>query len=254
LVVAHRGASAEEPENTLAAFEAAARAGADVVELDVRLTSDGVPVVLHDPDVAATTEGRGQVHTLSLAEVKRLDASGGRGPRLEVPTLGESLDVLASRPEMGVDLEIKNIPGEPAFDSPDEAVLRGALRVLEASPFRGAVLVSSFNWITIEQSKELAPDLPTGFLTIGAVDAHAGLVYALQAGHEFVLPQSPALVAAGEGFVAQAHGEGIRVGTWTVDAEDDLATLFGWGVDAVASNVPALAAAVRDRVCGPPGP
>ncbi|MGH2724518.1 MAG: glycerophosphodiester phosphodiesterase [Actinomycetota bacterium] len=249
--MAHRGASAEEPENTLAAFDAAAREGADAVELDVRLTADGVPVVLHDADVRGTTDGQGLVHTLTVAEVKRLDASGGRGPRLEIPTLAESLDAIGRYDGVGADLEIKNLPGEPAYDSPREAVLEATLEVLGSSGFGGPVLVSSFNWITIERSKEVAPDISTGFLTMAPIDPHAALVYARQAGHDFVLPQSPALLAAGEAFVEQARAEGVRVGTWTVDEESDLETLFGWRVDAVASNVPALAARVRDRVAGP---
>lgn len=229
------------------AFEAAARAGADVIELDVRLTADGVPVVLHDPDVAHTTDGGGPVHTLTLAEVKRLDASGGRGPRQEIPTLAEALEVIGSHGGVAADLEIKNLPGEPAFDSPREAVLEATLREV-ASGFGGQVLMSSFNWLTIERSKVLAPDVPTGFLTIGAIDPSAALVYARQAGHDFVLPQAPALLASGEAFVEEAHAQGIRVGTWTVDREEDLETLFRWGVDAVASNLPGLAVAVRDRV------
>jgi glycerophosphoryl diester phosphodiesterase len=246
LVVAHRGASSAQPENTLAAFEAAVDAGADVVELDVRLTKDGVPVILHDPDVSPTTDGAGLVHTLTLAEVKRLDASGGRSGRHEVPTLGEALEAITGK--AAVDLEIKNIPGEPAFDSPDERVLAATLEALERDGFSGSVLVSSFNWITIERSKELAPEIPTGFLTVAAIDPWAAFVYARQKGHEFVLPQSAALLDAGAGFVEAAHGEGIRVGTWTVDTEEDLERLFGWEVDAVATNDPARAVAVRDRV------
>jgi glycerophosphoryl diester phosphodiesterase len=237
-----------EPENTIAAFQAAAKVGADVIELDVRATSDGIPVILHDADVAATTDGSGLVHTLSLAEVKRLDASGGRAPRQEIPTLAEALEAIAEAGPVAVDLEIKNIPGEPAFDSPAESVLVGALEV--AAGFPGSLLVSSFNWITIERSRELAPDLPTGFLTIGAIDPQAALVYAVRHGHDFVLPQSTALLQAGRPFVDEAHGAGVRVGTWTVDDERDLATLFGWGVDAVASNDPTTAMAVRDRVAG----
>jgi glycerophosphoryl diester phosphodiesterase len=235
-----------EPENTIAAFQAAAKVGADVIELDVRATSDGIPVILHDADVAATTDGSGQVHTLTLAEVKRLDASGGRAPRQEIPTLAEALEAIAEAGPVAVDLEIKNIPGEPAFDSPAESVLVASLEV--AAGFPGWLLVSSFNWITIERSRELAPDLPTGFLTIGAIDPHAALVYAVRHGHDFVLPQSTALLQAGRPFVDEAHEAGVSVGTWTVDDERDLATLFGWGVDAVASNDPTKAMAVRDRV------
>jgi glycerophosphoryl diester phosphodiesterase len=247
LVVAHRGASAREPENTLAAFEAALRDGADVIELDVRLTADGVPVILHDPDVSATTDGTGYVHEMTLGQIKRLNAgSEGRG-RHEIPTLAEALASMRGRGS-AIDLEIKNMPGEPAFDSPREAVLEASLEVLASSGFAGPALVSSFNWLTIERSRELAPDIPTGFLSIGAVDAWAALVYARQAGHDFVLPQTNAVTVAGEAFVEEAHRAEIRVGTWVADDEELLATLFGWGVDAVASNDPALAVAVRDRV------
>ena len=245
-MVAHRGASATEPENTLAAFEAAIAAGADAVELDVRLTSDGSAVVLHDPEVSGATDGSGFVHEMTLAEIKRLDASPGRGPRQEVPTLAEVLEALGGR--VGVDLEVKNLPGESAFDSPRESVLEAALEALEASSYGGPVLITSFNWLTIERSKQLAPDIATGFLTIAAIDAHAGLVYARGHGHDYVLPQTPALMEAGGGFVSEAHEHGIRVGTWVADDEAVLETLFTWGVDAVASNDPAVAVAVRDRV------
>jgi len=104
-------------------------AGADVVELDVRLTADAVPVVSHDPGLArATGDGR-MVGDITLAELKRLDASAGprsrgelsgSGGRLEVPTLREAMEVLSGR--AGIDIEIKNIPGQPDFDSPREAV------------------------------------------------------------------------------------------------------------------------------------
>lgn len=246
LVVAHRGASRTEPENTLVALEAALAAGADAVEIDVRLTSDGVPVIIHDADVSSTTDGSGLIHEMTLAEVKRLDASPGRGPRQEVPTLEEALQTVGDRG--GVNLEIKNIPGEPAFDSPREAVLEASLEALRSSAFDGSVLVSSFNWLTIERCRDLAPGVPTGFLSIAAVDAHAALVYVKRSGHDFVLPQTPALLQAGPELVEEAHADGVRVGTWVADDPDVLATLFSWGVDVVACNDPAAAIAVRGTV------
>jgi glycerophosphoryl diester phosphodiesterase len=247
LIVAHRGASAAQPENTLAAFEAALEAGADAVELDVRLTSDGVPIVLHDADVAAATDGSGFVHDMTLAEVKRLDASrGGGSGRAEVPTLAEVLEAVGDRG--GVDVEIKNLPGEPAFDSPQEAILEATLEVLADSAFGGPVLVSSFNWLTIERCKQIAPEILTGFLTIAPIDAHAALVYTRSKGHDFVLPQTPALLEAGEALVREAHEQGVRVGTWVADEASVLETLFRWGVDAIACNDPAAAVAVRARV------
>ncbi|HXF56743.1 MAG TPA: glycerophosphodiester phosphodiesterase family protein [Actinomycetota bacterium] len=243
--MAHRGSSAQYPENTLPAFEAAVREGADVVELDVRLTADGVPVVMHDLDVSVTTDGQGLVHELTLDEVKRLDASKGRGPRAEVPTLREALAVLSGR--VAVDIEVKNLPGEPSFDSPREKAAARVVEVLEEVGFRGPVVVTSFNPVTVARVRELAPHLPTGLLTVAQVDPRSALRTAAEAGHAFVLPEARAVLEAGEAFVREAHAEGVRVGTWTVDDPPVLERLFGMGVDAVATNRPAVAVAVRDR-------
>jgi glycerophosphoryl diester phosphodiesterase len=245
VVVAHRGASTAFPENTLRAFEGAIDAGADVVELDVRLTADGVPVILHDLDVSITTDGSGPVHELTLAEVKRLDASGGRGPPVEIPTLVESLLLLSGR--CGVDVEVKNLPGEGSFDSPREAAAEATLLAFEEAGFEGPVLVSSFNWLSIERVRQLRPDVHTGFLVQAFIDPRAALVYASSRGHAWVLPQAPALYEAGEAFVAEAHQAGVLVGTWTVDDPEAIDRLFSWGVDAVASNVPEVAVPIRDR-------
>jgi glycerophosphoryl diester phosphodiesterase len=240
LVVAHRGASATSPENTAEAFEAAVAAGAPAIEFDVRLSVDGVPVVVHDSDVARIAGAQGLVHELTLEELRRLDVAGGG-----IPTLREVLDLLSGR--AGLDIEIKNIPGEPAFDSPREAALEGCLRELEASAFSGPVLVSSFNWTTIERCRELAPDVPTGFLTIAAMDPRAALAYARDGGHRWVLPQVDAVLEAGAGFVAEAHAAGLLTGTWVVDDEEAMARLFDMGLDAVATNDPTVGMRVRSR-------
>jgi glycerophosphoryl diester phosphodiesterase len=248
LVVAHRGASSSHPENTLEAFDAAIAAGAEIVELDVRLSADGVAVVMHDPEVSRSTDGHGFVHELLLANIKGMNAAKGGPGRAEVPTLREVLDLVSGR--AGVDLEIKNIPGEPAFDSPVESVVEATLRELDSSSFVGEVVISSFNWISIERSREMAPHVPTGFLTIAAIEPHAALVYARGAGHEWVLPQVEAILRAGEPFVSEAHEDGVRVGTWVADEDALLRTLFSWEVDAVASNDPELAVRVRDGLAG----
>jgi glycerophosphoryl diester phosphodiesterase len=245
LVVAHRGASVTYPENTLASFRGAVDAGADFVELDVRLTADKVAIILHDLDVSLTTDGSGLVHTMTLDEVKRLDASGGRGPAAEIPTLKEVLEALDGA--VGVDIEIKNLPGEPSFDSPREAAAQEVVSLLHATRFQGPVLISSFNWLSIERIQELDQNLPTGILTTADVDAWASLVYARSRKHACVLPQVPALVRAGREFVDAAHADGVLVGTWTVDDPAEIDRLYEMGVDAVATNDPATAVPVRDR-------
>jgi glycerophosphoryl diester phosphodiesterase len=244
LVVAHRGASALFPENTLEAFDAAVAAGAGAVEFDVRLSSDGVPVVIHDPEVSRVAGAAGLVHELAADELRRLELPGGG----RIPTLREVLDLLSGR--AGIDVEIKNIPGEPAFDSPREAVLEACLEELHGSGFVGAVLVTSFNWLSIERCLELAPEVQTGFLTIGAMDPRAALVYAREAGHRWVLPNALPLLDAGGSFVEEVHAAGMLVGTWVVDAAEPFARLLSMGVDAVATNDPGMGVAVRAEFVG----
>ena len=216
-----------------------------MVELDVRLTADGVPVVLHDLDVPRTTDGSGSVHLMTLKQIKALDATGRQGPRAEIPTLQEVLEALSG--QVAVDLEIKNLPGEPSFDSPREAIVLETLRLIEETRFDGIVLVSSFNWLSIERAKEQSPDLPTGLITTAAVDPWAALVYVRGKGHDLLLPQASALVEAGEEFLDAAHADGIRIGSWTVDEPEAVERLFAMGVDAIATNDPVMAVPIRDR-------
>ena len=126
--------------------------------------------------------------------------------------------------------------------------MEAAIADLERMGFDGPVLVSSFNWLTIERSREVAPELPTGFLTVAGIAPTASLVYARGAGHRYVLPHVAALIDAGEAFVAEAHDADIRVGTWTVDDPEVARRLFSWGVDAVATNDPVPILAVRDEL------
>ena len=241
MIVAHRGASSTHPENTLPAFAAALELGAPMVELDVRLTADGVPVVLHDPDVSRTTDGTGHVHELTAAQVAELNGGSERDPA-HVPRLAEVLELVSGRG--GVAIEVKNIPGEPAFQADGESIVEASLAEIERVGFEGPVLVLSFNPRSIAVAKALVPDVGTGFLTTGLVDPRDALAHVIEAGHEMLLPGSFALAAAGAGFVIEAHDAGVRIGTWTVDDEPTLTAFLGWGVDAVASNDPGMALAV----------
>ena len=162
-----------------------------------------------------------------------------------MPTFRESLEVLSGR--AGVDVEIKNMPGEASFDSPREEAVERVIEDLDATDFRGEVLVSSFNWISIERTRELRPDLPTGFLTTASIDPWAAFLYVKSSGHDYVLPQFPVLLEAGEAFVRAVLDEGLRVGTWTVDEPELVERLFEIGVDAVATNRPDVAVPIRDR-------
>jgi glycerophosphoryl diester phosphodiesterase len=244
VVVAHRGASSTHPENTLPSFEAALGLGAQVVELDVRLSADGVPVVMHDAEVSRTTDGNGLVHELTSEELSRLDAGTPEHPA-KVPMLAEVLELVSGRGSVA--LEIKNIPGDPGYDPEREEIVEAALAEVERTAFVGAVLVLSFNPRSLAAAKTIAPGVPTGFLTKLPLRPYDALEHVLEAGHDFVLPGSRALIPAGPSFVREAHEAGIRVGTWTVDDPETVRLLFDRGVDVVASNDPGMAVGVLAR-------
>ena len=234
-VVAHRGASSTRPENTVASFEEAIRLGAQIVEFDVRLSRDGVPVVIHDPAVDRTTDGTGLVHELTAAEIASLRVEGGEA----IPMLAEVLRTLSGRAAAAI--EIKNIPGEPAFDPAHEAIVEAVHAELGGAGFRGPVLVISFNPASIAASKAIGPSVPTGLLTTDLVDPREALAYAVAQGHDMVLPGTRASIPAGEAFVEEVHAAGVRAGTWTADDPQTVRMLFDRGFDAVASNDPAMA-------------
>ena len=248
LVVAHRGDSAHEAENTIPAFESAIAAGADVVEFDVRMTADDVAVVMHDPDVSRTTDGAGLVRDLHLAEIKRLRIRTADGGETEVPTLEEALTCLSGR--AAVDVEIKNIPGEPDFDGSRELAVEATLRGLETVGFAGFALLSSFNPLSIARARELSPDVPTGLLTTEDVEARVALGFAHEQGHGWVLPFTGAVLAAGPSLAQEAHELGMRLGTWITDDPVVAVGLMRAGVDAVATNDPAAVVAARREAFG----
>jgi glycerophosphoryl diester phosphodiesterase len=236
MVVAHRGASVEQPENTIAAFDAAIDAGADAVEFDVRMTADGFAIVMHDPDVSRTTDGTGIVWEMKLDEIRKLG----------VPTLEEALRCLSGR--AAVDIEIKNSPGEPGYTPDAEPAVEATLAALDSVAFRGSVIVSSFNPRSIAHCRALRPDVPTGLLTWYDVSAEDARIRASGHGHPWVLPFVVKVLEAGEGYAARVHDGGALLGVWIADDPETARTLFELGADAVATNDPRAIVPIRDEV------
>lgn len=240
VVVAHRGASAAHPENTLVSFEAAIALGSPFVEFDVRLSADEVPVVIHDPTTDRTAGVPGVVRATRVDDLRRLDVGRGGEPQ-GIPLLAEALACLSGR--AGAVIEIKNLPGEPDHTPDAEPIVDAVLAALDRTAFVGPVLVVSFNPSSVAAVRSSGADVGTGLLLAGRDDPRPGLALAASSGHDMVLPGTWGLLPAGAGFVDAAHRAGVRVGTWTVDDAPTVRELRGWGVDAIASNDPGMALA-----------
>jgi glycerophosphoryl diester phosphodiesterase len=235
-VIGHRGASGETPENTLAAFRRALELGVDGVELDVHLSADGVPVVIHDPLLERTTNGRGPVGVQPLAALRSLDAGRWFGDRYageRIPTLEDALDVLRGT---RVIIEVKNGP----VYYPE--IAQRVASVARASG-HGRLTVSSFDHPVLLEVRRAAAELETAVLFAARPVDPVRL--AADAGARVLHPQwafaTPDVVAAG-------HAAGLRVEAWTVDDPVHMRRVMEAGVDGIMTNVPArLLALLEER-------
>ncbi|MGE5200763.1 MAG: glycerophosphodiester phosphodiesterase [Acidobacteriota bacterium] len=232
-VIGHRGAAGLAAENTPAAFRKAAAIGVRWVEFDVHLSADGVPVIIHDDTVERTTDGKGKVAALSLADLKRLDAgawfgAGFRGER--IPTLAEMLSLLREL-DLGAVVEIKPSPGTEVATA--EATLRMLLEQWpETLP---PPMVSSFARESLERAHAVAPGIARGLLVRDLPKNWREEVDRL--GCSAVHASQRGLVAETVAAVTRA---GLPLFAYTVNDAARAAELFGWGVAAIFSDRPDL--------------
>lgn len=228
LNIAHRGASADAPENTLPAFEAALAAGADALELDVHMAADGALVVIHDPALGRTTNGQGLVGVYTLADLRRLDAGAWFGPAFagtSVPTLGEVVALARGCARLFV--EIKG--GSDFYPGIEVAVIRC---LKEGGVLREAV-VMSFDHPALLAVRSAAPEVETAALLEGRPVDPVGVAAAARAGglaleHQLITARERALTAAA----------GLWLYAWTVDEEAQTRRLVDLGVDGIITNQP----------------
>jgi glycerophosphoryl diester phosphodiesterase len=244
-VIAHRGASGAAPENTLPAFELAVRQGADAIELDVRLTGDGVPVALHDSTLDRTTDRGGPLGALSLAELHNVDAGARftvdrghtypfRGGAVRVPTLAE---VLRAFPEIPVMVEVKEPGAQEAVrrvileeGAQERCVLASehyeALQIFRQAPFAvaasGSEIGALYRGVLLRRVPSAVP-----YRTLSVPERHRGLRVPTRS------------------FVAAARRLGCPVHVWTINDPSTAQRLWGLGVAGIVTNVPERIRAAR---------
>jgi glycerophosphoryl diester phosphodiesterase len=231
LIIAHRGASAIAPENTLPAFTAALEARADLVELDYLHSADGVPVVFHDKDLDRTTDARAvfgeekiRLDSKSLAELRRLDAGRWFNPSFagtRIPTLAEALDTI----QKGSLTLIERKAGDPAT----------CVKLLAEKGLTDQVVVQAFDWDFLAGCHRLEPRLVLGAL--GDEPLTAQMLDAIARSGAQVVGWRDKDTDAGT--IDAIHRRGWKAWVWTVDDPARAAVLVKAGVDGIITNRPA---------------
>ena len=240
-IIAHRGASAYAPENTLASFELALRQGADAVELDAKLTQDGHIVVIHDQSVDRTTMHNGWVRDLSLAQLRKMDA----GSHFDIAFAGETIPTLD---------EVFKAVGKLTFTNVE---LTNLLSPLDNLPQKTAALVkrhkilprvwfSSFNPVALLRIHRLLPESPLGLL---AWPGAAGWWARSPLGR--LVPHHSLHIASKDvkpRLIKRVHRDQRKIFVYTVNLENDMLRLFEMGVDGIFTDDPLLARRVLNGV------
>lgn len=227
-MLSHRGAAALSPENTIAGVSEGIRQGAEFIEVDVRRSADGALILMHDWNVARTTDGTGSIGELTWDEIGRLDAGSYFSPEFvgePVPTLDSVLELMAQR-DITLVVEAKDPRRYPGI----EQQIAGSLRGFEASD---RVVVVSFDHGWLREFHMIAPDIPLGEIWIWLGRSRENAPIELVCVHWASVLVDPTLIS-------RAHSHGHKVVAWTVDTAWCMRLLLWLGVDGITTNRPDL--------------
>ena len=238
IIFAHRGASAQAPENTIAAFELALKQQADAIELDVKLSADGQVIVIHDETIDRTTNGRGKVKDMTLAELKALDAGSFFARDFageKIPTLEEVFEAVGKH--TFINIELKN------YRSRRDDLVELVCMLVKKHQMQKRVMFSSFFPTALSKARSYLPGAPRGLLALN------GLLGVWARSFGFSFGKYDALHPNLQGFTQQeatrVHRLKRRVHVYTVNQEEDMRRLFKWSVDGIFTDDPQLAVKVR---------
>ena len=227
-IFAHRGASGYAPENTLEAFELAAKQGAHGIELDVHLSADGELVVTHDETIQRVSDGSGHVKEMTVEQLRRYNFAKGHPvyPMATIPTLREVF-ALVKPTQMEINIEIKN----SVVDYP--GIEQKCLALADEMGMSERILYSSFHHDSMARLKQMAPSARCGLLYVTMKNAWevARRLNATALHPHFSALRDPELCR-------QAHALGLMVNVWTVDRASDIEKAFLAGADIVITNYP----------------
>jgi len=238
IIFGHRGAKKYAPENTLASFKLALEMGADGIELDTQLTSDGQVVAYHDATVDRTTNGHGKVSKLPLAELRGLEAGSFFSEKFrgeKISTIDEVFETIGKRAVFN--MELKN------FSTPFDSLVEKLCDVVRRHAMQKNIIFSSFLPWDLKKAAQILPEVPRGLLTIKGRWGVWGRSFGFDFGDYDAL--HPNLNDVTPQQVQRVHKLKRKINVWTVNREEDMRRLFGWGVDGIITDDPQLAAQVK---------
>jgi glycerophosphoryl diester phosphodiesterase len=230
LIVAHRGSSGNAPENTMAAFKKALIAGADMIETDVQMTADDYVVIFHDADVKRTTNGGGLLGSKKLDELRKLDAGSWFSPEFK----GEKIPLLSELIELSIgntylNIEIKN---RRTYDISNR--LEKLLKVIYDYDFQKYTLFTSFDHRLIARIKLIDSSLHTGIIAMpGDNRLPSEIVFDIGADAYIT-----SLDEINEAKSSDAHKNGIFLGVYSIDTDEDLKKIENYNIQAIVTNFP----------------
>ncbi|MBO8172321.1 MAG: glycerophosphodiester phosphodiesterase [Bacillaceae bacterium] len=238
LIFAHRGASAAAPENTMIAFQKALEMGADGIELDVQLTRDRIPVVIHDEKISRTSNGTGWVKDLTFRELRTLDFGSWFSPDFRgtrIPALEDVL-VWAGPTRLQINIELKN--GLVPYPDMESLILE----LVERHQLRDRVILSSFNHDSLVRIKQFEPEANTAVLLMERL--YQPWDYARSIGASGIHCYWPACDSE---MIRQSQNNGIAVRPFTVNRKDVMKKLMQAGCAAIITDHPQTAFEVREK-------
>jgi len=236
IVIAHRGNSGVAPANTLIALRQAIELGVDMIEIDVNLTQDGIPILIHDKNIENTTNGKGLVSSFTLAELKQLDAGSWKAKQFageRIPTLAEALELAKGHVHLSVDLK-------------DESAIPEMVNVIRDAGMKDDVVICGCDVPTAQKVHRFDDQLTI----VLNVDSELNKLaeredksefireYIRQVCHAHLSALNVSYKHINEDLIKRAHLKALPVWTWTVDDEDDMRRLIDMGVDAIYTNWP----------------
>jgi glycerophosphoryl diester phosphodiesterase len=232
-IIAHRGASAYAPENTMAAFEEAVKIKADYIELDVQMTRDGELVVIHDIVVDRTTRARGKVGEFTLAELKELDAGSWLRSEFEaelIPTLREVLDEYYGK--IGILIEFKAPWLYPGIEQKVASLLKEyPIENLKEEE----IMVQSFDHQSMKKFKRLIPEIPVGILVYKGNHLAYSKLKEFSTYADYVNPRFDLVTLD---LINQIHSNDMKILTWTLGDPADIDPFIKARVDGIITDYP----------------